>query len=477
MAHDITDPAPPTRRLLYGVDDVPRPFPKALGLSLQHVLTMFGATVAVPLLLREPLGFDDAQTAKFISCVFICSGLATLLQTTVGSRLPIVQGVSFTFLPALFSIIAGSSGGEVSMQYVAGAILAGSLVSIAIGYLGVVGKIQRFVTPVVIAPTMVLIGVNLAGAASEESAKNWFIASIVIVAVLVCTLILSPWKRAFSLFPILLSVLVAYVAAMVFSYLGVIGEGNPAYLTFVTIGDSVAESPWIRSPEGLLFPWGAPRFNAGFIITIVIAYIVLTIESLGDIHGISRAAGRGNPSRQELNRGIGAEGLGCAVTGLFGGVASSSYAENVGLVGLTRVASRYVVMLGAVVLIVLGFFAKFAAAVATIPSPIVGGLYMVTFGIIASIGFSTMQRVDLNSQRTLTIMGFAILAGLSVAGYFETVVDPDFGPEWLTNAVMGVGGSAMAVGAFAALLLDNVVPGTDAERGIENLADGEPIIP
>jgi uracil-xanthine permease len=474
MSQDILEPARP---LHYGVDDVPKPFIKALGLSLQHVLTMFGATVAVPLLLREPLGFDHAQTAKFISCVFICSGIATLIQTTIGSRLPIVQGVSFTFLPAIFAIIAGTSGGEVSMQYVAGAILAGSLFSIIVGYTGIVGKIQHFVTPVVIAPTMLLIGVNLAGAASEESAKNWLVAGIVIVALLACTLVLPEWKKIFSILPILLSVLIAYGAAMILSYTGAIGSSNPAYVTFHSIGDSIADSPWVRDPAGIVFPWGAPQFNVGFIITIVIAYVVLTIESLGDIHGVSRAAGRGNPSQQELNRGIGAEGLGCAVTGLLGGVASSSYAENVGLVGLTRVASRYVVMLGAIVLIVLGFFAKFSAIVATIPAPIVGGLYVVMFGIIASIGLSTMQRVDLNSQRTLTIMGFALLAGLSVAGYFETLEDPDFGPEWLTNAITGVGGSAMAVGAFAALLLDNIVPGTDAERGIENLKEGEPIVP
>jgi nucleobase transporter 1/2 len=477
MSQDVTESVEPARELNYAVDDIPKPFIKALGLSMQHVLTMFGATVAVPLLLREPLGFDDAQTAKFISCVFICSGIATLVQTTIGSRLPIVQGVSFTFLPALFSIIAGTSGGEVSMQYVAGAILAGSLFSIIVGYFGIVGRVQRLVTPVVIAPTMVLIGVNLAGAASEESAKNWLIAVIVIVAVLSCTLILAPWKRAFSLFPILLSVMVAYVAAMVLSYAGVIGSGNEGYVTFASISDSIKESPWVRDPGGLVFPWGAPQFNAGFIITIVIAYIVLTIESLGDIHGISRAAGRGSPSTKELNRGIGAEGIGCALTGVFGGVASSSYAENVGLVGLTRVASRFVVMLGAGVLIVLGFFAKFSAVVATIPAPIVGGLYMVMFGIIASIGLSTMQRVDLNSQRTLTIMGFAILAGLAVSGYFETLENPDFGAEWLTNTITGVGGSGMAVGAFAALLLDNIVPGTDAERGIEGLKDGDAVVP
>jgi uracil-xanthine permease len=474
MSQETTEPARP---LYYGVDDVPKPFPKALGLSLQHVLTMFGATVAVPLLLREPLGFDDAQTAKFISCVFICSGIATLIQTTIGSRLPIVQGVSFTFLPAIFSIIAGTSGGEVSMTYVSGAILAGSLFSICVGYFGIIGKMQNFITPVVIAPTMVLIGVNLAGAASEESAGNWLIATIVIVSLLACTLILAEWKKIFSILPILLSVLVAYLSAMLLSYVGVIGSDNAAYVTFGSIGDSIAVSPWVRDPAGIVFPWGAPQFNIGFIITIVIAYVVLTIESVGDIHGVSRAAGRGSPSDKEVNRGIGAEGLGCAVTGLLGGVASSSYAENVGLVGLTRVASRYVVMLGAVVLIILGFFAKFAAVVATIPSPIVGGLYMVMFGIIASIGLSTMQRVDLNSQRTLTIMGFALLAGLSVAGYFETLENPDFGPEWLTIAVTGVGGSAMAVGAFAALLLDNIVPGTDLERGIENLAEGDAVIP
>lgn len=473
MTEEITR----TTRVNYAVDDIPKPFPKALGLSAQHVLTMFGATVAVPLLLREPLGFDDAETAKFISSVFICSGLATLVQTTIGSRLPVVQGVSFTFLPALFAIIAGSAGGETSMQYIAGAILAGSLFSIAVGYLGVVGKVQRLVTPVVLAPTMMLIGLNLAGAASEESAKNWLVAGIVIVAILGCTLLLSNWRKAFALFPILLAVVIAYASALLLSYVGVIDSDNAAYLTFGSIGDTVSQTPWVRDPGGLVFPWGAPKFSAGFILATLVAYVVLTIESLGDLHAVSRASGRGNPSDRELNRGIGAEGVGCALTGIFGGVASSSYAENVGLIGLTRVASRYVVMLGAGVLIVLGFVSKFSAVIATIPAPIVGGVYCVMFGIIASIGLSTMQRIDLNSQRSLTIMGFALLFGLAMAGYFETLENPDFGPDWVTDVITGIGGSAMAVGAFTALLLDNIVPGTDAERGIARLDDGEPVIP
>jgi xanthine/uracil permease len=337
--------------------------------------------------------------------------------------------------------------------------------------------VQRLVTPVVLAPTMMLIGLNLAGAASEESAKNWLVAGIVIVAILGCTLLLSNWRKAFALFPILLAVVIAYTSALLLSYVGVIDSDNAAYLTFGSIGDTVGQTPWVRDPGGLVFPWGAPKFSAGFILATLVAYVVLTIESLGDLHAVSRASGRGNPSDRELNRGIGAEGVGCALTGIFGGVASSSYAENVGLIGLTRVASRYVVMLGAVVLIVLGFVSKFSAVIATIPAPIVGGVYCVMFGIIASIGLSTMQRIDLNSQRSLTIMGFALLMGLAMAGYFETLENPDFGPDWVTDVITGIGGSAMAVGAFTALLLDNIVPGTDAERGIERLDDGEPVIP
>lgn len=451
--------------LNYGLDDVPKPFTKALGLALQHVLTMFGATIAVPLILGPSLGFGAAEMGILISSVFIASGIATILQLTIGSRLPIVQGVSFAFLVPFFAIIAVHQG-AVAMQHIAGAIIVGAVVEALVGYGGLFGILKRFITPITIGPVIALIGLSLFGAAAGQAGGNWVLAGLTIVLIFVFSLILAPKVRMFSLFPILLGVIGAYVVAWILTVAGV-WEGTAAAVSFSGVGDS----PWVRNivgEQGLIFPWGAPLFDIGFIIAVLAAYMASAIESFGDYHAIARVSGIGAPTPQQVNRGIGSEGLGCLATGFVGGFASTSYSENIGLVGLTKVASRYVVILGAIVLIVLGFVTKIGSVIATIPGPIVGGLYCVLFGLIAMIGLSNLQRADMNSQRNLLIAGFILFMGLVVPNWVGGLPDDWtlLGQDWLTRIVQAVGGSGIAVAAVFGLILDNIIPGTPAERGI-----------
>ena len=452
--------------LNYGVDDVPKPFPKALGLGLQHVLTMFGATIAVPLILGPAMGFDGGQIALLISSVFIASGLATIAQVTIGTRLPIVQGVSFAFLGPFFAIIAAHPG-ETAMRYIAGGIMVGALIEIVVGYSGLFGVLRRFITPIVIGPVIALIGLALFGAAAGSAGGNWWIAMLTIAAIFVFSLILAPRVRMFSLFPILLAVVAVYLVTLVLSLVGVFEEGSAAFVSFANAGDV----PWVRSIVGeknILFPWGGPLFDIGFFIAILAAYMASMIESFGDYHAVARVSGVGEPTDQMVNRGIGAEGIGCFLTGLVGGFASTSYSENIGLVGITKVASRYVVLIGAVALIVMGFISKIGAVIATIPGPIVGGVYCVLFGLIAAVGLSNLQRADMNSQRNLMIVGFVLFMGLVVPTYFGGLPDDWslFGVDGLTRVARTVGSSGIAVAAILGLLLDNLIPGTDAERGV-----------
>ena len=142
------------------------------------------------------------------------------------------------------------------------------------------------------------------------------------------------------------------------------------------------------------------------------------IESFGDYHACSHMAGGGDPTPQQLSRGIGCEGIGCLLTGVFGGFSSTSYSENIGLIGLTKVGSRYVVQIGAVLLIALGFLGKFGAFAAAIPGPVVGGLYCALFGLISAVGIQQLTKCDLHSDRNLFIAGFSLFMGLSVPEYF-----------------------------------------------------------
>ncbi len=453
--------------LNYGLDDVPKPFPKALGLGLQHVLTMFGATILVPFLVGPALGFGAAEIAILISSVFICSGIATVLQVTIGTRLPIVQGVSFAFLAPFFAIAATYQGAD-GMRYIAGMIISGALIQLIIGYGGLMGFLRRFITPITIGPVIALIGLSLFGAAADTASSNWPLSILTLVLIFVFSLILAPKVRMFSLFPILLAIIGAYVVALVLTWAGP-AQGTAAEVSFAGLGNS----PWIRGVEvgggGIIFPWGTPLFDFTFIIAILAAYLASTIESFGDYHAISRIAGAGDPDAKTINRGIGAEGIGCALTGVFGGFASTSYSENIGLVGLTKVASRFVVILGAISLVVLGLVAKVGAIVATIPVPVVGGVYFAVFGLIAAVGLSNLRRADMDSQRNLMIVGFVLFAGFVIPNYFASEAGQEFsffGIGWLTTFIASIGSSAIGTAAVLGLLLDNIIPGTDEERGI-----------
>lgn len=459
--------------ILYGVDDVPRPWPKALGLGLQHVLTMFGATVAVPLLLGPAMGMSAEQIALLVSSVMICSGIATFLQVRFGTRLPIIQGVSFSFLGPFFAIIAatgGTAGGAETMRFIAGAILGGAVVEIVVGYSTLLGRLRRFVGPVAIGPVITLIGLALFQVGAPQAGRDWPLAAVVIVAAFLFTLVLSRRWRVFALFPILLAVVVAYALAAGLTLAGVYGPDHPGAVRWA----GVAASPWLRDPASILLPWGTPRFHLGFFLATLAGYLASILESFGDYFAVARAAGAPEPTPRQIDRGIGAEGIGCFVTGLLGGFASTSYSENIGLVALTRVGSRRVVTIAAALLVGLGLVAKFGAAVATLPGPVVGGLYCTLFGLISAVGLSITARADLTSQRNLLIIGFSLFMGLSVPAYFAGVPSLGFAPAevsipgapWAGEMIAAVGSTGMAVAALLGLLLDNLIPGTHEERGL-----------
>jgi len=455
--------------IVYGLDDVPKPFAKALGLGLQHVLTMFGATIAVPLILAPAMGMNAYQTGVLVAAAMLSAGVATLLQVNFGTRLPIVQGMSFAFLGPFFAIIAavGGRGGDPAtiMTYIAGAMILGAFVEMFIGFSGIIGGIQNILTPVVIGPVIALIGLALFGVGAPMAGQNWFLSGIVIILVFYFTLVLGRKKPTLSLFSILLSVLIAYIIAATLTITGVYVQGTPGFVDFS--GVAAAELFRLR----LVFPWGVPRFDIGFFLAVLAGYLASIIESYGDYHAVAVVAKAPELTGKQVSRGIGMEGIGCFLAGIFGGLANTSYTENIGLVGLTGVASRYVVNIGAVVLIFLGVFGKFGATVATIPTPIIGGLYTTLFGLIAAIGISTAAKADLSSMRNMMIIGFILFMGLSVPEYFKGLAAAGTpfaisGAPLLADIITTIGQTGMAVAAILGLILDNIIPGTPEERGI-----------
>jgi xanthine/uracil permease len=483
----------------YGIEDRP-PLGRALLLGGQHYLTMVGANIAVPLILAAALGFADqpAVLGKFVGTFFVASGVATLAQTAFGNRYPIVQGAPFSLLAPALAVVgtAPALGGMPDWQskllFLQGAIVAAAAAEVAIGYFGVVGRLRRYLSPLVVAPVIALIGLSLVGApqivdvnaAAEGAQQNWWLLLLTLGLVVLFSQYLGDRHDLFDLFPVLLGVAGAWLVAGVLSVTGVY---TPSSLGYVDYG-AVFEGQLVYAIHPLQY--GVPRFEASFAIGMFAGVLASVVESFADYHAVARLSGVGAPNEQRINNGIGMEGLMTAFAGLLGACGCTSYSENVGAIGITGVASRFVVQVGAVLMLVVGFLGPFGRLVATIPDPIVGGLFVAMFGQIVAVGLSNLKYVDLDSSRNLFVLGTAVFVGLAVPRYLTTAGREAFlaglegvplaGEVLATPAVGGtlfvVGTTQMAVGGVVALFFDNTIPGTPEERGItawEALAEGE----
>jgi xanthine/uracil permease len=317
-----------------------------------------------------------------------------------------------------------------------------------IGFSGLIGKLQKFVSPVVIGPVIILIGLSLFKNGAPQAGENWLLSGIVIACAFIFALILGPKKRLFAMFPIMLAIIVGYLVALA---MGLVSF------------EAVTNAQWVRT--NLVLPWGVPKFNIGFALVALAGYLASMVESYGDYHATNFAA-KGKPlTDKQISRGIGMEGLGCFLTGIWGGFSNTSFTGNIGVVAMTRVASRKVAWASAGILILLGVFGKFGGIISTIPRPVVGGLFCILFGLIAALGMQTLARADLTSMRNLLIIGFVTYMGLSVPVYFENTEIIITWAPWLAQIVKTVGTTGIAVTAVLGLILDNVVPGSREIKG------------
>ena len=452
------------KQLIYGIDDRP-PTPILILAGAQHVLTLFGATTLVPLICGPAMGMTTEQIGAFIGCVYFSMGIATLIQThpKLGSGLPIVQGSSFSFIPPIMTIIGAykAMGPDVVMQYIGGSLVVGGLVLSMLGYSKLIGRIRKIITPVVIGPTIMAIGFTLAPTAIQFNAANYWPISLLVVAMVFFFSLVSKNKYC-KIFAVLGSITIAYLICLLLSVMGIFAEGHAAFINL----QGVIDAPWIR--YNLVMPWGMPKVSGLALGAIAAGFFCVMIESIGDYHNCSFAAGIDDPTPGQINRGIGAEGICCAISGCLGSVGTTSYTENIGLIGLTGVASRHVVRAGAVILIILSLIGKLGALIATMPSPVIGGAYITLFGTIGALGIQNLMRADMGSQRNILIVGFAFLMALGLPGWVETnqaIFTNTFGSTF-GGMLWAVMKTPMAVAGILSAVCDSLIPGTDAERGI-----------
>lgn len=508
------NPHPPSGGLglLYQIDDVP-PWYMCILLGLQHYLTAFGSNLMAPLLMASSafcMKGDTLGISELIETSFFVSGICTLIQTIFGIRLPIMQGSSFSFItPAitLFSMapwqcpytdpsyngtvpVAGSEEHreiwKSRLREFQGCLMVASLVQIFIGFSGLMEVFLRFVGPLTIMPTITLIGLSLFEVAYLNASGQWYIALTVVVLIALFSQYLKDvevpclsYKRKqglikvslpiFKMFPVLLSIFIAWILCYILTVTDVFSktEGEWGYLARTDRQAGVIDaSPWFYFP----YPgqWGLPTVSTAGVLGLLAGIFCILIESVGDYYACARLTGVPPPPVHSINRAIGLEGVTCLLAGAWGSSSgSTSFSENIGAIGITKVGSRRVVQVGAIVMIVLSCFGKMGALFVTIPQPVVGGVYLSLFGMVAAVGISNLRYVSLDSSRNLFIIGSSLLMGLAIPFWIQRnpgVINT--GSQILDQIASVLLGTNMFIGGFLGIFLDNTLPGTDEERGL-----------
>lgn len=387
--------------LLLDVDQNP-PFAKGLLLSLQHVFAMFGATILVPLILGMP-----------VSVALFASGVGTLIYMAATQfKVPVYLGSSFAFISAMAFAIQQMNGDVSAAQ--TGVFLVGIVyvfVALAVKFIGT-NWIDRLLPPIVIGPMIMVIGLGLANSAVTNAGfiKDGDLKSITvaIITFLITAFINTKAKGFLKIIPFLFGIMGGYIVAAV---LGLV-DFTP-----------VLEASWIEIP-GLYLPFSTGGFFNEYSLyfgpetwAILPVAVVTIAEHIGDHTVLSQVCGREFLKNPGLHRTLIGDGVATAVSAFIGGPANTTYGENTGVVGMTRIASVSVIRNAAIIAIGLSFLGKFTALISTIPNAVLGGMAILLYGVIASNGLKVLieKQVDFRQVRNLIIASSMLVLGLGGA--------------------------------------------------------------
>ena len=420
--------------LMYGVDDNPSLVKKVL-FGIQHIFAAFGGIIVVPLVIAGALGFDAKTTTTLISATILASGLATIIQAKgvgkVGSRVACIMGTDFTFVSPSISV-----GSVLGLPGIIGATILGALLEIILSFF--IKPLMKFFPPLVTGTVVCLIGLTLlpvaidwaaggSGAADYGDLKNIGVATFVLVV----TLILNRSKKGIiSSASILIGMIIGYIVCIP---LGMVDFNE------------VKEASWISIPR--IFEYGV-TFDFKALIAFLPAYFVTTIETVGCLKAVGESSNI-EMKEDKIGAGVLADGVGSIIGGVVGSFPNTSFSQNVGVISLTKVASKYVAVMAGIILVTLGFLPKIAALVTQIPQPVLGGVGIVMFGTVAAAGIKTLSKVKL-TERSLLIIAISIGVGLGVT------FRPDFLAK-LPEGIKMVFSSGISLGTIAALVLNLVL--------------------
>ena len=374
------------------------PIAKAVPFGLQHVLAMFVSNITPLMILANVIGLEQGISSALIQNCMIIAGIGTLIQLypiwRIGSRLPIVMGISFTFLSVSIGI-ASTQG----MGALIGAVIIGGLIE---GTLGLFVKYWVKLIPHIVAATVVTaIGFSLLpigansfaggqGAADFGSTNNWIVGSVTLLVCLICQVRAKGFIRSLS---VLFGLIAGYILALCMGMVNLTG---------------ITDQPIISLPKFMPF---TPEFNLGAILSVAAIYLVSATETIGDTSALCNGALKRNPHKVELGASVSCDGFISSIAGLFGCTPITSFSQNVGLASMSGVVNRFTIATGAVIMILGGIFPGIGYALTTIPQAVLGGCTIMMFGSILFAGFGMMARCGF-SQRNMVIVSLSLSIGL-----------------------------------------------------------------
>ena len=403
-------------REVIGVDDRVS-VGRAIPLGIQHMMSMFGSTVLVPVL----TGLDP-------NVAIMCSGIGTICYLLVtGNKIPSYLGSSFAFISPILAVGA-TKGLDAAMS---GVIVAGMVFLVVAGIIRMVGTgwLDRLLPPVLVASVMVVIGVGLAATAADmafmtaaaDGTSVFFGTGAIVAAVtLAAAVIFSGMSGIVGTVPVLLAIIVGYLLSLA---LGLVDFAP------------VAEAAWIGLPHVSM-----PRFDLGAIALVAPVAVVVVIEHIGHLLAVGEIVGK--DYREMLPRSLAGDGISTMISGFLGGPPTTTYAENIGVMSVTRVYSTQIFWYAAgFALVVGGFCPKLAALIQSIPSPVMGGVSLLLFGLIASNGLRMLvsNRVDFDVNRNLMIASVVIILGVGMETSGIAIPIGDYTlPGMATSTLVGI---------------------------------------
>lgn len=437
------------------------PLANAVPLGLQHVLAMFLANIAPMIIVAGACGLSSGETAKLIQTTLLVAGIATCIQLypvwRVGSSLPVVMGVSFTFVTILCFI-----GANYGYPTVVGAILIGGLFE---GTLGLFAKYWRkIVSPIVASCVVTSIGFSLltvganyfgggTGAADFGSAQNWILGSVtLIVAILFTVFGKGFWKQL----SILMGLAGGYITAL---FMGAVD------LSVFSEASTYA----VSLPQILPFK---PEFNAGAIISVCLIFLVSATETLGDTTAVAESGLHRPLSDKELSGSICADGYCSAVSSLFGCLPVTSFSQNVGLVAMTGVVNRFTILMGALILILASFFNVIAAVFTTLPNAVLGGCTLLMFGQIVITGMEMIAKCSFNPRNNLiSALSLTIGIGFTLVPELFNVFPVMIQNIFSSNCVAVVFVVAIVLNLILPKEMKSANPNPELEGAVEGIED------